>query len=508
MADDRDIKKQVNRGLAWVGLASSTVGLLDIVALVVILALWIPPDEYGMAALAITLFPVLDLATDMGLSAAVIQRDDHTESKISTVFWLNVMMSLALFAALAFLIGPGLSAFHGKPLIGQMLTVYGLKLIWQNLYFMPSALMRRELRFKELSAIRIVANLAEFGVKVGTAPFYGIWCFVFGPLARVVVTGIGVQLRHPWRPRMVLRVREALDWAIFGFKTSASQILFHLYTNIDYQVVGYYFSETAVGFYRLAYEIVLEPCRVIGEVIIQIAFPAFARIKHRTELLIDQLIQFTRMNLVVMLGFLGVVFVSADELLLTFWGAEWAPASTALRILCAVGVLRALSYVIPPLLDGIGRPSLTLVYTTAAAVILPSCFVLFALFLSPELEQGFLSVAIAWAVGYPIAFAVLMAIAMALLGLRLREYLRRTIGIPACAAVAIGAAATAKWLAAPAPPWLRLIIATAVMVGLFLSLLAYTQGISPRSVTRAIKGEPPQVPPPPTPPVGEHDLHI
>jgi O-antigen/teichoic acid export membrane protein len=508
MASDGDIKKQVNRGLAWVGLASSTVGLLDIVAIITILALWVSPEQYGPAALAITLFPVLDLATDMGLSAAVIQRDDHTEAKISTVFWLNVIMSLLLFAAVAFLIGPGLSAFHGNALIGQMLTLYGVKLIWQNVYSMPSALMRRELRFKELSGIRIVANLVEFGVKVGTAPFYGVWCFVFGPLARVLVTGIGVQILHPWRPRLILRVREAVDWAVFGFKTSASQILFHLYTNVDYQVVGYYFSDAAVGLYRAAYEIVLEPCRVIGEVIVQIAFPAFSRLKHRTELLVDQLIQFTRMNLVVMIGFLGVVFLSAEELLITFWGEQWVGATTALRILCAVGVLRALSFVIPPLLDGIGRPSLTLIYTTVAAVILPSCFVLFALFLGPELEQDFLSVAIAWAVGYPIAFAVLIMMALALLGLSLREYLRRSVGIPACGAVAMALAEAARLLVAGGPPWLRLIVASTVMLSVFLVLLAYTQGISPRSVARTVKGDPPQVPPPATPPAGEHDLHI
>lgn len=507
MASDGDIKKQVNRGLAWVGLASSTVGLLDIIAIVVILALWVTPEQYGPAVLAITLFPVLDLATDMGLSAAVIQRDDHTESKISTVFWLNVIMSMLLFAAVAFLIGPGLSAFHDEPLIGQMLTLYGIKLVWQNVYSMPSALMRRELRFKELSGIRIVANLAEFAVKVGTAPFYGVWCFVFGPLARVLVTGIGVQILYPWRPKLILRVREAVDWAVFGFKTSASQILFHLYTNVDYQVVGYYFSDAALGLYRVAYEIVLEPCRVIGEVIVQIAFPAFSRLKHRTELLVDQLVQFTRMNLVVMIGFLGVVFLSAEELLITFWGAKWVPATTALRILCAVGVLRALSFVIPPLLDGIGRPSLTLIYTTVAAVILPSSFVVFALLLGPEL--GFVSVAIAWAVGYPIAFAVLIMMALALLGLPLREYLRRSIGIPACGAVAMAMAEGARLLVAGGPPWLRLIVASTVMVSVFLLLLAYTQGISARTVVRSVKGGPPQVPPPATtPPAGGHDLHI
>jgi PST family polysaccharide transporter len=535
-----NIQGEVNRGLAWVGLASSTVGILDIVALGLILAIWIPPGEYGVAALAITLFPVLDQATDMGLSAAVIQRDDHSEDKISTVFWLNLAMSLVMFAGLGLLVGPALGSLHGHPIVGYMLTAYGAKLVWQNAYFMPAALMRRELRFKELSVIRICANIAEFTSKVGfAAAGFGIWCFVLGPLCRVLVTGVGIQICHPWRPRFVLKIREALDWAVFGFKTSASQILFRLYTNVDYQIVGYYFGDVANGYYRLAYDIVLEPCRVIGEVIIQIAFPAFAKLKHFKDRLIEQFIAFTRMNLVIMLGFLGVVFVAANELLLTY-DAKWAPATTALQILCAVGVLRALSFVIPPLLDGIGKPTLTLIYTSVAAVVLPSMFLAAGMWAAPECElfaaecgrlagtgeylsaaiaegvghpelslfecvvpagscgsspmpagSEYLAVAIAWAIGYPIAFAVLVVMALAQLRLSAFEYLKRTMGIPACSAVAIAAGLVTRWALSSMPAWVSLLAIIAVMTGTFLLLLAYFQDISPRGVARALKGEKP-----------------
>lgn len=484
----RDHKAKVNRSLAWISLASSLVALLDFVAIVIILAFWLTPEEYGIAVLAVTLFPILDLATDLGLSAAVIQRDDHTEEKISTVFWLNLAMSGVMFAIVYFLVGPGIVALQGHEIVGAMLKVYALKLIFQNVYFMPMALMRRELRFKELSVIRIIANVAEFAGKIGGAwAGFGIWCFVIGPLARVVISGVGVQLRNPWRPRFVLRIREAMDWAKFGVKTSASQILFQIYTNVDYQVVGHYFGATANAFYRVAYEFVLEPCRIISDVIVQIAFPAFARLKSKPAQLVEQFIQFTRMNLVVMIGFLGIVFVSASELLYSIWADKYLEATGALRVLCAVGVLRALSFVVPPLLDGIGRPTLTLVYTLVASVVLPGMFVGFAHFLGDRF--GYVSVAMAWAVGYPIAFVVLAALALEQIQLKASEYLRRIIGIPICAAVAMGIAAGAKMLLAPAPALVRLIAASLIMVGVFFVLLARFEGISPRGVKRAIEGK-------------------
>lgn len=489
-ASRTDIRKKVNRSLAWVGLASSTVGLLDILSYAIILAFWISNEQFGTAAIAISLFPALDLLADMGLSAAVIQRDDHSEEKISTVFWLNTAMSLVLFALLALVVGPALAWLQGADIVSSLLTVYGLKLLWQNVYFMPASLMRRELRFKELSIIRIIANVAEFIGKVGSAAAgAGIWCFVIGPMARVAVTALGVQILHPWRPRFVLKLRQAVDWAIFGFKASASQILFHIYTNVDYQVVAYYIGKEAAGLYTLAYMIVLEPCKVIGEVVIQIAFPTFARLKYRKDQLIDQFIAFTRMNLVVTLLFLGVVFVSAHELLYSLWGAERLPAAPIMQLLCFVGILRAMSFVPPPLLDGIGRPGLTLRYTIVAAIILPTFFIIGAVILGDE--YGALSVAIAWTVGYPIAFAVLGYLALTQLRLAPGEYVKRIIGIPISAAIAAVVSAGVRWFIVDhVPPLVSFVVSGSIMVGLFMLLLAYTQGISPRSVALAVKGKP------------------
>jgi hypothetical protein len=100
---------------------------------------------------------VLDHATDMGLSSAVIQRDDHSPSKISTAFWLNLLMGMALFGLLL-LAAPVYARWQGHPIVASLLIADGGKLIFQNAYFIPYAMMKRELRFKELSILRIVAN--------------------------------------------------------------------------------------------------------------------------------------------------------------------------------------------------------------------------------------------------------------------------------------------------------------------------------------------------------------
>ncbi len=489
MKDSSDIKRDVNRGLAWIGLASSLVWTLDILSNVLILAFWVSPSEYGVAALALTLFPILDTATEMGLSAAIIQRDDHTDERICTVFWINLGMSLFLWAILAVGIGPLLSWIHDQPMVGLMLTAYGGKLVWNNVYLIPIAFMRRELRFKEISGVRTIANIMEFTGKVGSAAAgLGIWCFVIGPALRAIGYGLGAQYCHPWRPRLVFRFRDTLGWVTYGLKTSLSQILFHVQTNVDYQIVGYYFGATATGFYRLAYDIVLEPVRMISFVILQIAFPAYARLKNDRAQLIEQFVSFSRLNLVIMLLPIGLILVAAEDLLVSFWGARWEPAADAARVLCVVGAFRALAFVVPPLLDGMGRPGLNLAYMIATSIFMPVLFVLSAVFLGDRLD--YLSVAWAWAIGFPICFAVLAYLALRLLDLSALAYLRRVMGVPLSAAAAAGLSAGATWLARSLPHSGRLAVAATTLLVAFGLLLAYTQGISPRSIRRALAGSP------------------
>jgi O-antigen/teichoic acid export membrane protein len=477
----------VNRGLAWIGVASSLVGVLDIVAILVILNFWVTPEEYGIAVKCIWIFPILDQATDLGLSAAVIQRDDHTEAKISTVFWINLTIALFLFALIV-LTAPILATeLYGHAIVGYMLIAYGTKLVWQNIYFIPVAMMKRELRFKELSVIRIIANIAEFAGKVGfAAAGFGIWCFVLGPLARVLVTGIGAQIRYPWRPRLICRLRDAKDYVTFGLRSSGSQLLFYFYTNIDFPIVGYYFGDHALGVYRLACEVVLEPVRILSNIIVDIAFPAFARLRHHRERLIAQFVSFVKLNLITVMSYSLVVLIAADDVISVLF-PDYAEAAPAIQILAIVAVMRAVSYVMPPLLDGVGRPDRTLRYMTTAAIVLPIMYNIGALVFGDHV--GYLGVPIAWAIGYPLAFAVLIYFALHTLDWTAGAFTRSVLGVLLCLGGAGVVALGVHFVLGSQSDVVRLVATAVVYVVVMALLLAYTQGLSLRSVKRSLAGD-------------------
>ena len=483
--DPDNIESHVNRGLAWTGFASALVGILDILSYVIVLAFWISPGEFGVAMIAIALFPALDLATDLGLYAAVVQKDDHSQEKISTLFWVNLALSLTLCAALVWIFGPLLANVQGQPVVASLLSLYGIKLVWQNTYFMPYALMEKQLRFKELSVIRVAANIGEFVAKIGfAAAGFGVFCFVFAPLVRVVVTSIGVQSRCPWRPKFSLQISQAKHWLSFGAKSSAHRILYHLYTNADYQVVAHYFGNTANGLYALAYKIVLEPAYITADVVNKVAFPTFARLKNNSQEIVVHLRKFLRINLILTWAILIPIGVAASDFLDVFWGPEWTEAALLIQILCAVGLLRSLSLLLPPVLDGVGKPGLSLAYTVFAATVVCTGFVGFAWAFGERM--GSVSVALAWSCLYPLAVVVLIKLTMDAIDTPFAAIFSGLTKILFCAGTTLGVAFAVHFFSGGLIPSARLAIVCIASSLTFAGLLSKVAEINMSTIRQAI----------------------
>lgn len=470
-----DVKATVGKRLAWVGAASSAVAVLDILALVLILKFWVSAEVYGIATIVVTLFGALELAAELGLSAAIIQRPKHTHEQLSTLFWLNILLGLTFYACV-YAAAPYLADLHGHAIIEDLFKVFGINLLLRAAYGVHSAQLKRELRFREMSIVRIFANLADFVAKVGFAiAGFGVWCFVVGHLARSFVFCVGLMSVHRFRPALVFRPKESKADLVFGARTAVGEILFQVYSNLDYQVVNVFFGSAAVGVYRAAYELVLEPVRFVSGVVVAVAFPAFAKVKHNLAAVMDLYVLFTRQNLVVVLSLIALIVLSAEDMLGLIFRSEYQEAAGAARLLAGVGLLRALSHIGPPLLDGLGRPDLSARYQFLAATLLSGCFFGFAYAFGDSM--GYASVALAWAVGYPIAFAVLMLMVFKIAGMKFADYILRVGKIPIAIAIAFGAALVVHLALHDQPAGLRLAAVALTLAAVELVTLRRIAGV-------------------------------
>ena len=483
---------EIGRATAWVGAASFVLGILDLITTLACLRWWVSTTDFGLATLATALMPVVDRLAGAGLGASIVrdQLDDHDAS---SVFWLAVASSLLVLAILVVARGT-IGAWFPQPVVATLLVAFAARVVAGSCGMVSGAMMTRALRFRELSLIRIAAGLADTAAKLGVAalagnghPELGPWCFAVGPLANTAVTTIALQLRRPWRPRFAFRPAIARRAVRFTFAVSGGELLYYAYSNADYLVVGAWFGDAAVGVYRIAYELVLDVVRLLSMITAEIAFPIFVRVASDARAAGAYLVRFTRQNLIVLAPFLVFVAIEADDLLVLLYPPMPPEAATASRVLCFVGAVRTLGFIVPPLLAALRAERLVFAYNLFAAVIMPIAFVIGAACASGE---GFVGVAWAWTAAYPIAFGVLLAMALPLARTSLAAYARALAKIAACAVACALAGLAARWLA-PSTPLLRVLAVAAVVATSFVALLARLERITPASLVRGFRSAPP-----------------
>lgn len=486
MGDD---DRKLGAGTAWVGIASGLSGILDLITTSACLWLWLSTEEFGTATLAGAVLPVIERLANAGMSAALVRWADADRRALSTLMWLSTAASCAVLVAVIAL-APTIGRAFAAPIIGSLLIGYGVKLLLTNAYVVPEALLRRELGFDRLTRVRIAASTGDAIAKLIAAyfgahgyPALRIWCFVIGPLVNGVVTAIGIQLCRPWRPALAFDRAVAAEGLRYGAQVAGGELLYFAYTNADYLVIGAAWGKAAVGAYRLAYELVLDVVRLISLVTAEVAFPAFARpgTDERAGLL---LIRFTRQNAIALVPVMAFLVVEAGDLLAVLYPPLGPAATTAARILCVVGGLRVVSFVLPAMLAGLGHAGDALRYHAVACVVLPTAFGL-AAHVAPG--AGYVAIAWAWAVSYPLAFGVLLERALARGRVGLIRYLRSVAGVVVCGAGA-AAGAIAVHAALPGPPIGRLVAVAAVIVAIYTGLIARIERITPRSILRTMRG--------------------
>jgi O-antigen/teichoic acid export membrane protein len=127
-------------------------------------------------------------------------------------------------------------------------------------------------------------------------------------------------------------------------------------TNIDGMSIGRLVGPTMLGYYQVAYNIIIIPSRRINPILTKVFFPAFSLIQD------DQLR--LRKNFYKLLNILNFVnfpiffalMVLAEPFIVVVFGAKWLTSVPILRILCGVGLLRSL-----------GNPTGSLMYARGEA---------------------------------------------------------------------------------------------------------------------------------------------
>ncbi|MFC5040165.1 oligosaccharide flippase family protein [Ornithinimicrobium kibberense] len=277
---------------------------------------------------------------ELGVSLAIVRWRGDPLRIVPTVTTVSVSTSLVLFVA-AYLVTPTYTAAMGDPEATSVVRLMLVGLVVNSLVASPAALMQRRFRQKQrmlvdqvnvwvgavLSLLLAVAGLGAMSLAIG----------------RVVGSVLGALLFIWFEPA---GMRFGFDRALlrpllrFGLPLAGSSSIVFAAGYADQIVAGSLLGPTELGFYVLAFNLASWPVTMFSQPLRAVAPAAFARLQDDTAALTGSMRWVVGVLAAATFPVCFLLAGAAGPVIRLVYGAQWAPAASALAWLGVFAALR------------------------------------------------------------------------------------------------------------------------------------------------------------------------
>jgi O-antigen/teichoic acid export membrane protein len=240
-----------------------------------LLTRWLVPSDYGILGMAATVSGFLGVIGDSGITNAVMRLPQIDAAAESTAFWLSLMGGavLAVFSGIA---APILAWFYKNHAITWVSVALASTFLLAVPMRVPTAKLSRELRFRELTLINIVASTIAAALTVVLAMRgLGVWALVAQGVAVFVLQSAMTTAvcRFKISPRLWSRAR-ARELAHVGSRLSGFSLAVTVGRALDSVLAGRFLGSAALGFMGMGMKLVHLPVERLSGAMYSVFLPA------------------------------------------------------------------------------------------------------------------------------------------------------------------------------------------------------------------------------------------
>lgn len=281
---------ELNRGLAQKSVRGGMVTMTGQVTqfvlyttMTVILARLLTPDDYGLIAIVMVVVGFAKMFKDAGLSMATVQKDRISHEQVSTLFWVNIIVSVFLCVCVL-ASSPLVARFYGRPELTAVTAALSVSFIISGLMVQHQALLRRHMQFGSLAIIQVLSQVVTLGVAVVLALLgWRYWALVGSTITTALVSTLMTFFFCPWIPSRMKRGTGVRDMLKFGGHLTVFNFVNYISTNVGQVILGRTQDAFAVGNYTKAQGLLMMPLLQIRTPINSVMIPALSKCQNNPE---------------------------------------------------------------------------------------------------------------------------------------------------------------------------------------------------------------------------------
>lgn len=327
-----NLKNKTVNGVIWSFVERFSVQGVVFLANLVIARL-VGPGDFGLIAMLAIFMTVSQVFIDGGFSSALIQRKERTEADYSTVFYINIAISILIYVLL-FLGAPYIASFFNEPVLTMITRIYSLNLILNSLVAVNRTKLTIDVDFKTQSKISLFsAVIAGVAGIVFAWMGYGVWALVYQALILAALNVVFSFYYVRWWPRSGFSVESFNNLFAFGSKLLVANIISAAYSKIYNLVIGKKFTKADLGLFENADKFNQFASSNLGGILQRVSFPVLSTIQDDDVRLKAAYKRFMQISALIafplILGIGGIARPMIEVLL----GKEWMGCVPILQVL-------------------------------------------------------------------------------------------------------------------------------------------------------------------------------
>lgn len=365
MVAEESLSKRTSIGVLWMT-AQKWLTRLGSLATIIILTRVLSPEDFGTAAAASTLLPVIYVVADVGFSTYIVQATDIDQKTLNTAFWFSLLCGTVLALAVV-VAAPVLAAVLGVPEVAPLLAVMSGSILIIATASVPIALMRRRMAFRSLAVMEFMAVLIAQAVAIVVALVGGgAWALVLQIMVSQLVTTMWVWFAERWRPGFTFSGAAFRRMGSFGVSVVGSELALAARGWIETAIVVTGLGVREMGYLNIAQRLVLTAQNLTVAALLPVSTVAFSKVRDSVTRLRLAYQKTSSVSYAAATPLMIALATSAPIVVPFLFGTDKtpsAPITPALSIAMLINVGAAVDY---GLHLGIGRPARWLIFITAS----------------------------------------------------------------------------------------------------------------------------------------------
>lgn len=330
--EDNNIRNKVAKGMFWTYSERITAQLVSFVVSV-ILARLIDPEHYGVITLVNVFISIANVFVSDSFGNALIQKKDADEADFSTVFFLNLSVSILLYFII-FAAAPIISSFYNEPQVTPVLRVLSLKLILAAWNSVQNAYVSKNMHFRKFFFATFTGTVISAIVGITMAYMgFGVWALVAQYLTNSFIDTVFLHFTCGWKPHLLFSRSNTKQLFGFGSKLLVAELIQTVYDNMRSLIVGKAFTTTELSYYDRGKRFPALIVDNISSSISKTLFPALSLVQDDRKRMLEMTRRSIKLGSFLLSPLLVGLAVCGDSVIELLLTSKWLPCVPYLRII-------------------------------------------------------------------------------------------------------------------------------------------------------------------------------